>query len=83
MSAALRIPAEKFVPLYAALGVTPDRFGMYWNEADEATRRLLLQIAKQPTFLSGDRWADLKAETRGAIKRRAADLRDWLVRSLP
>jgi len=69
--------------LLVQLGAENDRFRFFWNEADEPTRRMLLTIAKQPAWLSADRWETLGAETRGAIKRRAAGLRDWLVKVLP
>lgn len=79
----IRINAERFAPAFAALGVQSDKFRVFWNEADEATRRMLLNIAKAPSWLASDSWDSLGPETRGAIKRRAASLRDWLVRVLP
>ena len=75
--------SARIAGILAANGMENDRFRIFWTDADEPTRRLLLQIAKQPTWLSGDSWDKLGPETRGAIKRRAASLRDWLVRVLP
>ncbi len=75
--------SARIAGILAANGMENDRFRIFWTDADEPTRRLLLQIAKQPAWLSGDSWDKLGPETRGAIKRRAASLRDWLVRVLP
>lgn len=84
MSASVqRVQAERFAQAFAALGVQSDRFRVFWADADEATRRMMLTIAKQPAWLSTDSWDSLGPEVRGAIKRRAASLRDWLNRTLP
>lgn len=76
-------PRRDMSQAFAILGQQPDKFRLFWTDADEPTRRFLLQIAKQPTWLSGDSWDKLGPETRGAIKRRAVALRDWLVKVLP
>ena len=75
--------AARCAGLLAQMGAENDKFRLFWNDSDEPTRRMLLTIAKQPSWLSSDRWEALGAETRGAIKRRAASLRDWLVKVLP
>jgi hypothetical protein len=75
--------AARCAGLLAQLGAENDRFRSFWNQADEPTRRLLLNIAKAPLFLSSEAWDAIGPETRGKVKRRAAELRDWLVRVLP
>ena len=75
--------AAMLAGLLATLGAENDRFRHLWANSDERQRRMLLQIGGVPLFLSEKRWDDLSAETRGKIKRRAADLREWLNRVLP
>lgn len=69
--------------LYAAIGAQQDAFAHAWNTATESTRRVFLVIAKRAEFLAGKRWDELSADTRGDLKRRIPDLRDWLNRSIP
>lgn len=69
--------------MLAVLGADTDRFRLLWANADEATRRMLLTLAKQPYWLASRCWDELAPATRGQIKRRAAALQDWLNRTLP
>lgn len=66
----------------AMLGGEYDAFGRFWNQADRAARSVLLRIAGQPSFYECREWSELAPEARASIKRRARDLRGWLV-SLP
>lgn len=66
----------------AMLGGEFDPFGRFWDQSDRAARSVLLRIAGQPAFCESRQWSELAAEARASIKRRARDLRGWLV-SLP
>lgn len=74
--------AANIAGMLAVLGAENDKFRHLWANADEATRRMLLQVAKKPLFMSSSSWDELSADTRGQIKRRAADLQQWLNRVL-
>lgn len=67
----------------AVINCEADPFRQVWRNADDATRRMLLNIAKRPLYLAPMFWDELSADTRGAIKGRAASLRDWLNKTLP
>lgn len=74
--------AERCAALLAQLGApaAADPFRLVWLRADDAGRRLLLTIAKQPAFLSAYGWDELSSDRRRQIKQRAADLHGWLSR---
>lgn len=84
-SGAMMTPAEQRAAAVAGLekcrevlGVENDPFRAVWRGADDATRRMLLTIAKRPVYLNSYFWDEMTPDTRAAIKRRAGALRDWL-----
>ena len=73
--------ADRCAALLSQLGADADPFRLVWLRADDAGRRMLLTIAKQPAYLSARSWDELSAASRGQIKARAADLHRWLSRA--
>ncbi len=74
--------ASRIAECRAIIKSDADPFRMVWRKASDAERRMLLTIAKRPAWLAPLFWDELSADTRAAIKRRAADLREWLNKAL-
>lgn len=84
MPAASSVPCNVHIAkCFEILGQEPnDKFRLIWSRASRADRRLFLKLAYLPEYLHEKEWAELTADSRGQIKSRARDMRDWLNRTL-